>query len=515
MQKGKRVRPNVSAMSDLVQYQVVPHGRRPLRLPTFPQIERTSVLSFMDNANVGTPADSAPGQGSVDLLLVRSPVYPLWQSRQPVVGSYSHYTLFSPTADTNFPKTVGATLDADDYVNFSRLTDIGGNLTWSSTPIYGVDNEERLWFWVPAGFKFCVQYSLQTLMATGSWKQLVYFTNKFIPDEVVTEQVVVYTPGSSTITFLCSYDAPGSYGAWARVGRLLCSADGSVNTSMGIVYVGFTTGTNLTNPTSGTTRLTWYPVSSPPEHSTVPYIYEQARANAVALLVQNATAVFYKQGVVTAVRKPVDEFSLLDTKIGDLRQAVSGIAASERYFGLLEKGFYTYAPPDETTVKFQCYSYEDAAGVSRPVLRLGGFGYVTAIAMTDLEQAGASQLALTLDTHLEFRNTTQLFDIGICSVTLEDWHKAQIAMAKLGYFFENPTHLAVIAKLARAAAAKLWPIVRPYAQAAGAKLLSTASGAIMTRMGVGTQNVPGTNIPTQKRRKPPQKVKTRKPRPKK
>ncbi len=71
-----------------------------------------------------------------------------------------------------------------------------------------------------------------------------------------------------------------------------------------------------------------------------------------------------------------------------------------------------------------------------------------------------------------------LWDIGISPIPLEDWHRAQVALASIPFFYENFIHLSMIASAARAASARLAPVLVPIAKKAGkAMILSAANQA--------------------------------------
>ncbi len=80
------------------------------------------------------------------------------------------------------------------------------------------------------------------------------------------------------------------------------------------------------------------------------------------------------------------------------------------------------------------------------------------------------QLACTVDWHIEFRTTSTLFQIGLCTLTLETMHQAQVALAAVGYFFENFNHKAILGwiteNVRRYGPAMLATIPHPAAQAA-------------------------------------------------
>ncbi len=79
---------------------------------------------------------------------------------------------------------------------------------------------------------------------------------------------------------------------------------------------------------------------------------------------------------------------------------------------------------------------------------------------------GGTSLALTLDLHLEFVNSSQLFPTGVSPMTLEDLRSAKLALQSAGVWFENPSHLVALAGLVARAVRVAWPLLQPAARAA-------------------------------------------------
>lgn len=69
----EKARSLYSGLEDLAKTIALPEDYPPHRMPTFPALERTAVMSFMDTAVV-----PVAGGTSTSLALFRSPTYPLW-----------------------------------------------------------------------------------------------------------------------------------------------------------------------------------------------------------------------------------------------------------------------------------------------------------------------------------------------------------------------------------------------------------------------------------------------------
>jgi hypothetical protein len=92
--------------------------------------------------------------------------------------------------------------------------------------------------------------------------------------------------------------------------------------------------------------------------------------------------------------------------------------------------------------------------------------YVNIIQFTDIDSVASTTLAIQLDRHIEFRNTSSLFTVGYSHIPLETYHTSQMALANLGVFFENPLHWAALAAQIRRAVSVVAPIAAPYVKRA-------------------------------------------------
>jgi len=66
-----------SSQSELVQTIAVPREHRPLRIPSFPALERTSVLSFTDTFTLVTDEVVDASDPGTRIAVIRDPVFPL------------------------------------------------------------------------------------------------------------------------------------------------------------------------------------------------------------------------------------------------------------------------------------------------------------------------------------------------------------------------------------------------------------------------------------------------------
>ncbi len=192
--------------------------------------------------------------------------------------------------------------------------------------------------------------------------------------------------------------------------------------------------------------------------------FQSTRLNSSALLLTNVSKVLNKEGTVQSSRLLFDPNSGRTVHHAD----VVGVSTSNpdtRYFGALEKGAYTFTAPDQESLKFVTpyitVEVNDAGAdqgnisalalvpkrpVVRPVLDLGA-KYYNCIICSDLDSTDDTQLALTLDTHWEFRTISTLYTLDYSRVPMEVYHAAMLAVVKAGFFFENNSHSAILRML--------------------------------------------------------------------
>lgn len=442
-----------AGLSELAQLQAVPITHRPLRLPTYPQIERTSILSLSGTSGV-TINTSTSSLG----VVVRQPAAPVWYTNTTSITGVRLFRYTLPAGAPALPQTVGSELYLvplyDSIVPSVSTTIVG------STPNFqgiALDPTESPWVWVPAAMQMYFMIETSATLAGGSW-QLTYDYIQGFAFDVPSHGQLLLTTGSS---FALGVQTFG--GGWWRASSICClQAPSTPGMTITGICMGYQSGGTTTTPIASTAPFLDALTYPPPEFTKAPFLYEDSRINALGVLFQNATSVMYKEGTVEAFLTNSDVAVLSNNWA--FGSAYSDIAPRSRYYGLLERGIYTFSLPDAPSSLFQDCTYTTTTGLI-PAVRLGGSANLNIIRFNDLAGSG-SNLGVEFCFHLEFRNTTMLWPVGFSAVQLEHWHQAQVALQKMGCFFENPTHLAAIATLARQAAIRAWPVIRPIASAA-------------------------------------------------
>lgn len=468
-----KVNQAMAGHSAIAQTIAVPHEHKPQRLPTFPNLERTAAI-----ATIATGTSGVTGGTVREFALMRSPTYPLWTLSAASTGAASVYY----KRDGQFGKltSVGDTVvfANDCYSGFGYA---GADTTWTSS--------------YSQKYPQCVLSDGRVFLktATAGFTAVMFTCSNFVG---AIDIDVESWDGSETTNYntLSSVTVAGSpaiislslFGPWFRiVSMTLHGLTSGSPSDLTDLRVGISSGGTLTVPL-GTGVQFFGPVFSTPEYTTASVPYASSRANAAAVLFSNVTAVLDKDGTVTAARVPrvaCHPWEGTAAALGTYDSTINAVYPKDRYFGPLEKGLYTYTLSDAAVEAFHDYT-NDIVGAP-PRFYGDSYDYVTLIQFRDLGGNG-STMAITLDTHLEFRSSSMLFPVGFSNTQLEVYHSAQMALAQLGVFFENPTHLSTIIGLVRSAVMRLAPIVAPYAKqavrAGAEKLLDMAAKQLSTKM---------------------------------
>lgn len=482
------VGPN-TGLSKLAMTVALPKLNAPIRLPTFPDLARTAVLGFEGNKTL-----SISGGNTMYAMLLRDPCFPMWSSRMytTAASAYAEYNgancpfLDSAAKESSaMPKTfatVGQNGLGTTGVTDARFMPIGemDGSTWTQAG-YGTTN-----FAVEVVFSGAftgeVEVALEGYTGAATFQ---------------TEVVLTFTASSLSAYTFDTWTQP-----WVRATRITVTTPGAASVALVAVRIGWTTTSAANGTGSGKTPLSipapdvvayiLSPVAPPISLDEADKPYLGSRANATAALLTNVTAVLAKEGTIRAGRIKVNGFGCWEPGAWDSR--INQLLPIDRLMTPLEKGLYTYAQPCSSsgTMRDRLRPMSSAINgswittASWPVLWLEDILYANVLILSDIDAGVSTQLALTWDIHLEFENTSSLFQTGFSMARLEDYHVSQMALAKQGCFFENPTHLAAIGALVKSALSAIAPIVKPYAMGAasavGNYVVTKALGAISTRM---------------------------------
>lgn len=472
----------VAGLDSIAKTIAVPREHKPLRMPTFPALERTGILAFTDTTVI------TQGSGTnFPAAVVRDAAFPLWIPAIYTVANlpFSVFTLISNSTSNYEVSASGAvTLIPGDFDN---LTFCG-----ATTLV------------LPNGFPAIVKNGHKYLPLAG----------QYVGVEVTTS----VNPGASSADIVCECITVDNQLELVETNSNAASGATRIRYTAGIEfsldvdrYVAFrvtsiafqTTNACAVNTVgwgvcTNTGSLTAYPLSQPqgvpgyvpmrpafgpPEFATTTAPWKSTRCSAAAVLFSNVGKALNKEGTVSAGRvaaercTPMAPISLVSTSI-------NAVYPKDRYFGALENGLYTFTLPDKGSEVYTDYTqtsvltaldYTDwtFAGflanltlINAVTFDLDKLTYVHLIEFYDSDATTSTQLAVTCDRHIEFRSSSALFPLGFSGSSLESYHMAQMALVQLGVFFENPVHLASIASAVGKALNFVKPMVMPALKSA-------------------------------------------------
>lgn len=459
-----KVRQAVSGLDRLAQTIAVPHEHPPMRLPTFPNLERTGVLQFMQTDSITTGSGK---EGA--LVLVRSPTYPLWCKLLPTSSTFYVQTICNVPNSIEVPTAIGAI-----PLPLLRYSAPSGTPGWVNKFVLGLDSSDRQVVYIPAGVT-CAVALLGVYTATNAELDCMFYSAGAASNDI--SEPVGVTLNSTDGKNFTSVNVTGGFLLPKTV--RFTTAPTTAGYISGIA-VGYVSGGNLTTPSGSLLDPVLLPLFTPAEftNSTVPY--RSVRCISAAVLASNATRTLEKEGTILAARLSSRSYGFLEGTAN--RTAVYSAHPKERYYGLLEKGIYAFTLPDAESEKFGDHvavGYD--GGTVLPVMRLDSLGYFSSILLQDLDATSNTTMAITLDYHIEFRTASMLFPLGFSNVSLESYHGAQMALVQLGTFFENPLHMAAITSLVKSAVMKALPVVAPYAIGAAKAVGSLAIDAAIRK----------------------------------
>lgn len=514
-------------MDTIAKTIAVPRDHKAIRIPSFPALERTGLLSFTDTRTYLQGADT-----KFRAAVVRDPAFPLWIQGTPFTTG-SPASVFTLMTDNTNAIEIGAVSSTTitPSSNYDWITYAGA--VPLATP--GV-----LPKWMKGGNAFMPNYLgyLGVEMAVAGNPGNSAFD--LMIDVVTHQNDVVSLSASATATadstrskytIGCTVDIPVAlYTAVRLVSVAVQTTNNCVlyTSAWGVCGTGGGS-TPLTKPAGtgpGPLITTLYPAFPPPEITSTELPYKNVRANAAACLFSNVGKALNKEGTINAARVPCENLTFMAGSL--YAQAINAVYPKDRYFGALENGLYTFTLPDTGSEVFRDVypgcgpapvladfihtGYLDNKLDIRPVVfdtDLVHYGHL--IEFEDLDSANATQLAVTLDRHLEFRSTSALFPLGFSTVPLEAYHISQMALVQMGVFFENPIHMKAIAAMAAKAFASMRPIIMPIMKTAASAGLSKAVSMVNKKMGDMTQaKLQKPHPPVRPKAKPKTKVRTSK-----
>jgi len=469
----------------------LPHEFQPQRFPSFPALERTAVLGF--NSPTATTVPSTGLRG----LLMRQASYPLWLDYAPTTPwSYSVY--YAANGDVE-RIIAGGEISLRNGLrqwaigNQTRSLTVSGvsgtSLPLTNYPVVAYDylTGPNEWLWVPAGATLCIDLGLDAGTIPTSDPSLSLWIDSWTsPGQTANNFAnfsLIFT-GSTVISYYGTYVASSSL--WLRPSKISVNSTSFIGTnanfSLSATVIG-SSAVSVAAPTSsvrslftatGSSVVALMPAVNPPEFQNSPLPYASTRTTATACLFTNVTKILNKEGTVLAGR-----LSPVNTSVWNFTTSqLSVLHPAEKQFLPLETGFYTYCPPSSDLADFWDYTLETGSGAPpAPVVRLDNSSLVNCFNFADPD--GGTSLALNLDIHVEFRTSSELWPIGLSTMSLESLHQAQLALVAVGFFFPNDTHKGLLTNVVPKLKSAL-SMLAPYASSVNPALgIAARMGSVM------------------------------------
>lgn len=394
-------------------------------------------------------------------MLIKSSTMPLWTDA-PVVAPYS-YTMgwdISPTVGTPaatssiwpiMPDAKGAGGGSFSADVRNGLEVIGSNPPPGGYPIVG-ELDLKAYIYLPKGARVLITAFGPSVPDSGANLTL---EQAELGGTIASENYALNVGAGATASYkgyFREFTIPKSF--FAR----------PLSLSINRAWYGFTLNITvmnkvpIMNASTGNMTLTWSPTEpsiplmvpaiKPPALDISAIPFSNTRVTALAALFTNVTKALNKEGTVMAGRFNPATLDALDLTMADYSQ----LAPCEKYFFGLEKGFYTYIPLQTDVGEFADDVWDApqisvTGGVRIPWLHLGRTALVNTFRFDDPD--GGTSLAVNLDWHVEYRNSSVLWPVAVSALSLEEAHRAQLVCLEAGFFFDNVDHKFILSMVSK------------------------------------------------------------------
>jgi hypothetical protein len=419
----------------------LPADQGPVRLPTYPAVERTSVLALNATTTINVPAAGRRG------ILFRHSTMPLWLESD-IGVKYAWSAVWSLAGGNHGDFDVGLAPYLVTAGNFGPVDgcSISGSADFPGPcPMGELDS-------LPAIYvaKRCqVEFLIRGSAVGGNTARLTLRITNYGGG---IQQVTVNATSSAygwyaiyTVNETC-FIAPTRLDCFGSAATPISVFAVSHNGAIGVTGTpGLTGSVNVLltdfNPLADATVMLPTLTAPAQDISIVPF--SNTRTTACAALFTNVTKALNKEGTIMAGRFNPQVQNVFD--VGPIEY--SNLTPMEKYFYGLEGGFYTYTPLSTNVEEFSNDIHTKlpvfiALTPSFPILHLGRNSMVNCFQFSDPD--GGTALAVNLDWHVEFRNSSVLWPVGISAMSLEQAHQAQLVLLETGCFFDNINHQKIL-----------------------------------------------------------------------
>jgi len=451
----------------LAQSIALPHEHAPARYPSFPALERTAIMSFNQPNNYNAPITTT--YPTTKGILQRSAVYPLWldqfygtnpviyQSTFPVDDMKS----FAPTTTSPLELGVGNNMLSNSIGNFAGDTNTPIIANSTGTPnflsaIVGVDSGcgSQPFTYCPGWACFTVTGGAAFAANTGLNFIIEVWSSPGVCNTYTLSDLTAITGAISATYWGSSMTATNLANSWVRIKSVVFSGIQTIpaKTRVHIITGACASATTFTASTANRGTFTGVtdtlnrllPYTAPTEFYNSNLPWRSTRVTSVGLCLTNTSAVLNKQGSVLAGRITPTAANIFNVSYAQIQ----AVHPSEKALLPLEEGMYTYCPPTTDMGYFYDYTTDGVFTTPIPQFRLDNDAMANVFFLNDPNTVPPS-FAINIDWHLEFRTTSSLFDLGVSTITLEQYHQALIVLMTHGYFFNNLDHIKLIKLLLR------------------------------------------------------------------
>ncbi len=455
----------LQTMTALEQAISLPHEYAPMRYPSFPALERTAVMSF----NIPKALTFPTGATSMKGALFRQAAFPFWCDQ--TISSFGQMVTYA-ALDFNGSSGVVASTPVTFLLGQAAAGTIGARA--ASTTVVGMSgNMPQAWeyplvgthathtyTYVPAGSRYAFVFSTESKSGAVDLACSVAYEVWTTKSNQVPLETSIVTMSGSNLGVMTT-PLISSYNFWIRPVSMSFRAGATANIGEVQVDVVVSSDTFSFTPSTitrglvglGSTPATLFvPFAGPPEFDVTERPWRDTRTTASALLLTNVTKVLNKEGTVLAGRLQ----NISDGAWTFTADTLAQLHPAEKAMLALETGFYTYCPPSTDLACFYDYTYSDAVyagslfastSATIPIFNLDNDSYANCFVLTDSDASTPSTFAANVDWHIEFRNNSTLFPIGMSGITLEAFHQAILNLVSHGFFFCNNKHKSALAKV--------------------------------------------------------------------
>lgn len=448
-------------MSDVARAIALPGESPPVRFPSYPALERTALMRFNAPKTWSLQSSGGPTRR---VILTRQAAFPLW-----VEEEQREITPFSYQAGWITDIRVNADPQLDVYTRLDYLASGPTPLVTGRPRVTGVVPPPGFYppvgsdlrsgpvpfVWIPRNASAYLVIIPVTATATAT--PILANCELWLPSGETrgyTAPVVTMNANSlgviSEIT-AATYGIDGA-GVWFRPHNISINVPTGPPAQYRLTVVVVTSPSGITIVENSTTNPptiniagsiflpNLLPAVVPNEFAVSHIPWVSTRCTAVSALFTNITKVLNKEGSVQWGRLNPDQTDVWNFTPSTLQV----LHPTEKAFMALETGTYTFVPPSTDQANF--WDHTVIVGTTPwPQYRLDNTALVCAGVFTDPD--GDTTLAINVDWHLEFRNTSALFPIGLSTMTLESFHQAQLALVQSGFFYQNETHKTILSRV--------------------------------------------------------------------